>query len=109
MCATVCPTQAIFYGTYEEWLAAGRAKQGAKPVNVYGNPSEWTILECAKAVLQVTESKSKIAFHDLPVDDPVQRKPDISKARSLLGWEPKVQLEEGLKRSLEYFRKAVGI
>jgi len=75
------------------------------PVNI-GNPSEFTILECAKKVLEVTGSKSKIAYQPLPQDDPKQRRPDITKARTLLGWEPKINLEAGLKMSLEYFRKA---
>ena len=78
----------------------------AGPVNI-GNPHEFTILECAQRVLAVTGSKSRIAFKPLPQDDPKQRCPDISKARRLLGWEPKVQLEEGLKLSLEYFRQAL--
>jgi len=76
------------------------------PVNI-GNPSEFTILECAQKVLQVTGSKSQIKFLPLPPDDPKQRRPDISKARSVLGWEPKVDLETGLKLSLDYFRQAV--
>ena len=77
------------------------------PVNI-GNPTEFTILECARQVLAVTGSKSKIRFEDLPQDDPKQRCPDITKARTLLGWEPKVDLETGLRLSLDYFRKAVG-
>ena len=83
------------------------AKSGEHlPVNL-GNPNEFTILECAQEVLKVTGSKSKIIYDPLPQDDPKQRRPDITKARQLLGWEPKIQLEEGLKLSLEYFRKAV--
>jgi len=77
-----------------------------EPVNI-GNPTEFTILECAKKVIAVSGSASKIQFEPLPQDDPKQRRPDISKARRLLGWEPKVDLETGLKLSLEYFRKAV--
>ena len=73
------------------------------PVNI-GNPVEWTILECAKAVLRITQSSSRIAYRPLPQDDPVQRQPDISKARRLLGWEPKIDLETGLKLSVDYFR-----
>ncbi|MGA2019411.1 MAG: UDP-glucuronic acid decarboxylase family protein [Candidatus Sulfotelmatobacter sp.] len=76
------------------------------PVNI-GNPNEFTILECAQHVIKVTGSKSKIAYEPLPPDDPKQRRPDITKARQLLGWEPKIQLEEGLRLSLDYFRKAV--
>ncbi len=73
------------------------------PVNI-GNPEEFTILECAQAVLEVTGSKRELRFVDLPEDDPTRRQPDITKARTLLGWEPKVPLKEGLKKSLEYFR-----
>lgn len=76
------------------------------PVNI-GNPNEFTILQCAQLVLKVTESKSKIRYEPLPQDDPKQRKPDITKARQLLGWEPKIDLESGLKLSLEYFRQAL--
>jgi dTDP-glucose 4,6-dehydratase len=76
------------------------------PVNI-GNPTEFTILECARRVLAVTGSKSKIRYEDLPQDDPKLRCPDITKARTLLGWEPKVNLETGLRLSLDYFRKAV--
>jgi dTDP-glucose 4,6-dehydratase len=76
------------------------------PVNI-GNPAEFTILECAQKVLAVTGSGSHIRYEPLPQDDPKQRRPDISKARQLLGWEPKVGLEQGLKMSLEYFRAAV--
>ncbi len=76
------------------------------PVNI-GNPTEFTILECARLVLKVMGSKSKIAYEPLPQDDPKQRRPDITKARTLLGWEPKIQLEAGLRLSLDYFRTAV--
>ena len=73
------------------------------PVNI-GNPGEFTMLECAKEVLAVTGSKSTIAFEPLPQDDPSRRRPDITKARTLLGWEPRVSLREGLTKSLPYFR-----
>jgi dTDP-glucose 4,6-dehydratase len=73
------------------------------PVNL-GNPQECTILECANAVLEVTGSKSEMSFVELPVDDPTRRRPDITKARTLLGWEPRVALKDGLKKSLEFFR-----
>jgi dTDP-glucose 4,6-dehydratase len=69
------------------------------PVNL-GNPSEFTILELAEAVLRVTESKSEIVFEALPVDDPQIRQPDITRAKQLLGWEPEIDLEEGLRRML---------
>jgi dTDP-glucose 4,6-dehydratase len=73
------------------------------PVNI-GNPDEWTILECAHEILAVTGAKSGILFHPLPQDDPTRRRPDITKAKELLGWEPKVKLRHGLEKSLEYFR-----
>jgi dTDP-glucose 4,6-dehydratase len=76
------------------------------PVNL-GNPDEFTILECAQLVLKVTGSKSHIRHEPLPQDDPKQRRPDITKARKLLGWEPKINLETGLRLSLDYFKKAV--
>lgn len=76
------------------------------PVNI-GNPVEFTILECARRVLRVTGSQSKIIFQPLPQDDPKQRRPDISKARELLGWEPKIDLEQGLKLSMDYFQQAI--
>jgi dTDP-glucose 4,6-dehydratase len=76
------------------------------PVNI-GNPNEFTILECAQQVLKITGSKSKIAYEPLPQDDPKQRQPDITKARQLLGWEPKIDLTTGLRMSLDYFKKAL--
>jgi dTDP-glucose 4,6-dehydratase len=76
------------------------------PVNI-GNPAEFTILECAKVVLQVTGSKSKISYEPLPADDPKQRRPDITKAKMLLGWEPKIDLTTGLRMSLDYFKQVV--
>lgn len=76
------------------------------PVNI-GNPTEWTILDCANAVKRVTGSNSKIVFHPLPQDDPTQRQPDITKAKTLLGWEPKIDLETGLKLSLDYFKSSI--
>ncbi len=77
-----------------------------EPTNI-GNPGEFTILECAQVVLEVTGSSSKVRFEPLPQDDPRQRCPDISKAKRLLGWEPKIDLRAGLRMSLEYFRSAV--
>lgn len=74
------------------------------PVNI-GNPEEWTILECANQVLGITGSKSRIRHEPLPTDDPTRRKPDITKARKLLDWSPKVQLREGLELSLDYFEQ----
>ena len=76
------------------------------PTNI-GNPNEFTMMECAKLVLEVTGSSSGITFQPLPQDDPKQRKPDITKARTLLGWEPKVSLREGLEKCLSYFEAEV--
>lgn len=73
------------------------------PLNI-GNPVEWTILQCAHEVLSVTGSSSRIVFESLPEDDPTRRRPDITRARALLGWEPKVPLREGLEHSFDYFR-----
>ncbi len=89
----------------EGFLRLARADEH-QPVNI-GNPDELTMLECAEQVLKVTGSKSSIRYQELPVDDPKQRRPDITKARTLLGWEPKVDLETGLRLSLPYFRQAV--
>ncbi len=77
-----------------------------KPVNI-GNPSEITLLQFAEEVLKLTGSKSKIVFEPLPQDDPKQRQPNITKAKNILGWEPKVDRHEGLKRTLEYFKQHI--
>jgi UDP-glucuronate decarboxylase len=74
------------------------------PINL-GNPGEFTMLELAEKVLSLVGGKSKISFHPLPVDDPKQRQPDIAMAKSLLSWEPKICLEDGLKETIKYFRK----
>jgi dTDP-glucose 4,6-dehydratase len=74
------------------------------PVNL-GNPHEMTLLELAKRIIRLTGSRSEIVFRPLPEDDPKVRQPDITRARSLLGWEPRVETEEGLKRTLEWFRE----
>jgi dTDP-glucose 4,6-dehydratase len=76
------------------------------PINI-GNPDEFTIMECARTVLEVTGSKSKIVHRPLPTDDPKQRRPDITLARTRLGWEPKVNLAEGLRLSLPYFAESL--
>jgi dTDP-glucose 4,6-dehydratase len=73
------------------------------PVNI-GNPEEITLLQFANEVIELTETSSKISFHPLPVDDPKRRKPDITKAKSILNWEPKVNRKDGLKATLEYFK-----
>ncbi|MCE5195259.1 MAG: SDR family oxidoreductase [Nitrospiraceae bacterium] len=74
------------------------------PVNL-GNPVEFTILKLAEKVIEMTNSKSKIVFNPLPPDDPTQRKPDISLAKAQLGWEPIIKLEEGLRKTIDYFEK----
>jgi dTDP-glucose 4,6-dehydratase len=76
------------------------------PVNI-GNPREMTIKEIAETIIRMTDSKSRIVYRPLPTDDPKQRRPDITRARTLLGWEPKVQLDEGLVKTIEYFRGKV--
>ncbi len=76
------------------------------PTNI-GNPVEWTILECAREIQALVGSHCEIVFRPLPQDDPKQRRPDISKARRLLGWEPRVPLREGLQHSLAYFQACV--
>ena len=63
-----------------------------------------SILELAKEIKEISNSKSKIVFHDLPVDDPVIRKPDVSKAKKILNWEPKVDFEDGIKKTIEWFK-----
>ena len=78
------------------------------PMNI-GNPGEFTMLELAEAVLKQVGGSSKLVFQDLPSDDPRQRKPDISIAQKELGWEPKVPLEEGLEKTIAYFRQDLGL
>ena len=78
------------------------------PVNI-GNPSEFTMLELAELVIKLTGAKSRLEFQPLPLDDPRQRKPDISLAGEKLGWQPKVPLEEGIRRTIEYFRQLLEV
>lgn len=77
-----------------------------EPVNI-GNPAEMTIYQFAEAIIRLTGSKSTIIHKPLPVDDPRKRQPDITKARTILGWEPKVDLEEGIRKTVEYFKPKV--
>jgi UDP-glucuronate decarboxylase len=77
------------------------------PINL-GNPGEFTMRELADKVIEMTDSASQIVHHDMPEDDPKQRQPDISKAKELLGWEPKVDLQAGLGKTIDYFRKLLG-
>jgi UDP-glucuronate decarboxylase len=79
----------------------------AGPVNL-GNPREFTILSLARKIIELTKSKSEIVFNSLPSDDPVQRQPDISLAKTRLSWTPRIEIEEGLKRTIDYFEGIVG-
>jgi dTDP-glucose 4,6-dehydratase len=76
------------------------------PVNI-GNPQELTIEQIARKIIEMTGSKSRIIYKPLPEDDPKVRQPDITRARTILGWEPKVSLEEGLSKTVDYFREKV--
>jgi UDP-glucuronate decarboxylase len=77
------------------------------PINT-GNPYEFTVKELAEKVIDMTGSKSKVIYMNLPIDDPTQRKPDITLAQNILGWSPKIQLEEGLGYTIDYFKKVIG-
>ena len=76
------------------------------PINI-GNPAEMTIKQIAETIIEMTGSKSKIVYQPLPEDDPKVRQPDITRARTLLGWEPKVELREGLTKTIDYFKTKV--
>jgi nucleoside-diphosphate-sugar epimerase len=76
------------------------------PINI-GNPVEFTMMELSEIVLELTGSKSKIVYRPLPEDDPLQRRPDITKARELLGWEPAVELRDGLVRTIDWFKESL--
>jgi dTDP-glucose 4,6-dehydratase len=76
------------------------------PVNL-GNPQEMSIEDIARTIIRMTGARSRIVYRPLPTDDPKVRRPDIARARALLGWEPKVELEEGLIKTIEYFRRKV--
>ena len=76
------------------------------PINV-GNPEEKTVIELAELVIRLTKSKSKLVHKPLPEDDPLKRKPDISKAKAAFNWEPKVSLEDGIKETISYFKKVL--
>jgi UDP-glucuronate decarboxylase len=82
--------------------------ENIKPVNI-GNPGEFTMLELAKKIISLTGSKSELQFYPLPEDDPVQRQPDIRKAKKLLDWEPTIKLETGLNKTIEYFKKELDL
>ena len=78
-----------------------------EPVNI-GNPEEMTLLDMAKTVIELTESRSQIVFQALPEDDPKVRQPDITRARDLLGWEPEIDIREGLRRTINHAVKVLG-
>lgn len=100
-------TRSFCYATDEvEGIARLFFSDRAEPTNI-GNPDEFTIMELAQTVIRLTGSKSAIDFRPLPEDDPKVRKPDITVARQILGWEPKITLEEGLEKTIPYFRKLV--
>ena len=82
------------------------AKPIQTPINL-GNPNEFTVLELAKLIIEITGSKSEIIYKQLPLDDPKQRRPDISKAKQFLGWQPKIQLQEGLEKTVHYFKSVI--
>ena len=78
------------------------------PVNI-GNPNEMTIEKIAKQIIQATNSQSKIAYRPLPTDDPEIRQPDITRAKTLFGWEPKISLDQGLYNTIDYFKRKIDL
>jgi dTDP-glucose 4,6-dehydratase len=100
---SLCYVSDLIEGIYRLMMS-----ETVDPVNI-GNPAEMTIQQLAEEVIRITGSKSKVVHKPLPVDDPKVRKPDITRARTLLGWEPKVPLSEGLPKTLAYFRQKLGI
>ena len=93
-----CYCEDLIEGLYRLMMSRGN-----DPVNI-GNPAEMTVLEFARAIIRLTGSRSKIVFKPLPEDDPRQRRPDISRAKELLGWAPRVALEEGIVKTIDYFQ-----
>ena len=88
-----------------EWIyKAMFSKKTKGEIFNLGNPEEYTVLELAEKIKEITGAKSKLVFEPLPQDDPMQRQPDISKAKEVLGWEPKVKIEDGLKKTIEYYK-----
>lgn len=98
---SVCYVSDLIDGIYKLMMS-----DYAMPVNI-GNPEELTMLQLAQEIIKLTHSNSKIVYKELPVDDPKIRQPDITKARKLLGWEPKVKRDEGLKKTIEYFKSKI--
>jgi dTDP-glucose 4,6-dehydratase len=78
-----------------------------EPVNL-GNPNEMSLIDLAKMIIELTESRSEIVFEALPVDDPQVRQPDITRAKQLLGWEPEIDIREGLRRTIEHYSRVLG-
>jgi len=100
---SVCYVSDLIDGIYKLMMS-----DYSLPVNI-GNPEEITMLNLAKEIIAISGSKSKIVFQDLPQDDPKIRQPDITKAKELLGWSPKISREEGLRSTMEYFREKLGV
>jgi UDP-glucuronate decarboxylase len=90
------------------FLALMQQTETVGPVNI-GNPGEFTMLQLAELTIKLVGGKSRIVHKELPADDPKQRRPDISLARRVLKWEPKVPLEDGLRQTIAYFRKELGV
>ena len=97
-------TRLLIHNAESEELSPGPSDAIHRPINL-GNPAEISIAETAALIIRLTQSSSRMAHHPLPVDDPKCRRPDISRARDLLSWEPHVSLEEGLGRTIDYFRR----
>jgi dTDP-glucose 4,6-dehydratase len=97
-----CYCQDLIEGIYRLMMSGETG-----PVNL-GNPAEMTVLEFAREIIRLTGSRSQIVFKALPQDDPRQRRPDISRARALLGWAPQVSLQEGIVKTIDYFRGKIG-
>ena len=89
------------------WSFVSSSESYLSPINL-GNPAEFTVLELAEKIIQKTKSNSKIVFQELPEDDPQQRCPDINLAQELLGWRPYTSLEDGLDKTIAYFKKVLG-
>ena len=100
---SVCYVSDLIDGIYKLMMS-----DYSLPVNI-GNPEEITMLNLAKEIIAISGSKSKIVFQDLPQDDPKIRQPDITKAKELLGWGPKISRDEGLRSTMEYFREKLGV
>jgi UDP-glucuronate decarboxylase len=98
-----CYVSDLVDGIYKYLILPSAAET---PINL-GNPNEFTMIELAELVIEITKSKSQLVKLPLPLDDPRQRRPDISKANSLLGWKPNIELMEGIQRTTEYFTNVI--